>query len=154
MEYGTIERVIEVNASPEIVFSVVSQPEHLRDWWPDEANFERLVGAQGQFVFQHEGDGAPYVATFSIVELDAPRRFSFRWVYDDGATPGPTNSLLVSFELEPHGEGTRVTMTETGFRERGWSLAELEHAYQDHSSGWDFFLARLAPYAETVGATR
>lgn len=154
MEYGTIERVIDVNASPEIVFAVVSQPEHLRAWWPDDANFEPLVGSEGQFVFQHEDHSAPYVATFTVVDLDAPRRFAFRWVYDEGATPGPDNSLLVSFDLAPEGEGTRVTMTETGFRELGWALAELEHAYQEHSSGWDYFLARLAPYVDSVVAPR
>lgn len=154
MEYGTIERVIDVDASPAIVFNVVSQPEHLKAWWPDEANFEPLVGAEGQFIFQHADQSDPYVAAFTVVELDAPRRFSFRWVYDEGATPGPDNSLLVSFDLAPHGAGTRVTMTETGFRERGWALAELEHAYQDHSEGWDYFLARLTPYVDTVVASR
>ena len=37
MEYGTIEREIHVQASPEVAFAVVSQPEHLREWWPDDA---------------------------------------------------------------------------------------------------------------------
>ena len=37
MEYGSIEREIYVEASPEVVFEVVSSPEHLREWWPDEA---------------------------------------------------------------------------------------------------------------------
>ena len=34
MELGTIEREIYIGAPPEIVFAVVSQPEHLREWWP------------------------------------------------------------------------------------------------------------------------
>ena len=36
-EYGSIEREIYVDASPEVVFAVVSRPEHLREWWPDDA---------------------------------------------------------------------------------------------------------------------
>jgi uncharacterized protein YndB with AHSA1/START domain len=39
MESGTIEREIYVAASPQIVFEVVSSPEHLRHWWPDDARF-------------------------------------------------------------------------------------------------------------------
>ena len=35
-------------------------------------------------------------------------------------------------------------MTETGFREMGWEVAVLEEAYNDHGSGWDFFIPRLA----------
>ena len=37
MEYGSIEREIQIEATPEVVYQVVSTPEHLREWWPDEA---------------------------------------------------------------------------------------------------------------------
>jgi uncharacterized protein YndB with AHSA1/START domain len=40
MEYGSIEREIYVDASPELVFAVVSRPEHLREWWPDYATLD------------------------------------------------------------------------------------------------------------------
>ena len=43
MEFGSIEREIHVEASPEVVFEVVSQPEHLKEWWPDDAD-PRVVG--------------------------------------------------------------------------------------------------------------
>ena len=35
MEYGSIEREIHVDASPEVVFEVVSRPEHIAQWWTD-----------------------------------------------------------------------------------------------------------------------
>jgi hypothetical protein len=34
----------------------------------------------------------------------------------------------------------------------GWEAAVLEQQYQEHVSGWDFFLPRLAPYAEKLRA--
>ena len=37
MGYGTIERELFIEATPEVVFDVVSSPEHLRQWWPDDA---------------------------------------------------------------------------------------------------------------------
>ena len=41
-------------------------------------------------------------------------------------------------------------MTETGFREMGWATAVLEQQYGEHVTGWDFYLARLAPYLATL----
>jgi uncharacterized protein YndB with AHSA1/START domain len=40
MEYGSIEREIRIDAAPEIVFDVVSDPAHVQQWWPDEARFD------------------------------------------------------------------------------------------------------------------
>lgn len=45
MEFGTIEREIYVEASPEVVFEVVSSPEHVRRWWPDEAPSDPGTGS-------------------------------------------------------------------------------------------------------------
>lgn len=59
----------------------------------------------------------------------------------------------MTFELAPSGAGTRLRFTETGFRERGWELAALEKAYQQHVAGWDSFLPRIAERAgETMPA--
>jgi uncharacterized protein YndB with AHSA1/START domain len=82
----------------------------------------------------------------TVVEALPPRLFSFRWGHDEGEEPSPGNSLLVTFELVPAGEGTRVRMTESGFRERGWEVAVLEETYRDHSEGWDYFVPRLGEY--------
>jgi uncharacterized protein YndB with AHSA1/START domain len=150
MEYGSIEREIHVDASPEVVFEVVSRPEHLREWWPDEAELEPSSGAEGHIVFQRAAPEEPVVVPITVVDVRPPRRFSFRWVYDAGTTPGPDNSLLVTFDLEPSGEGTRVRMTETGFRERGWEAAVLEEAYREHGEGWDHFIPRLGAYVERL----
>lgn len=146
MEFGRIEREIFVEAAPEIVFDVVSSPEHLKEWWPDEAEVEAVAGATGRVVFHREPPEEPMVVAITVVDAMPPHLFSFRWVYEEGEVPGPTNSLLVTFELEATGEGTRVRMTESGFRERGWETAVLEEAYREHSEGWDFFIARLGTY--------
>ena len=39
MEYGVIEREIHIDASPEVVFEVVSSPEHVKQWWPDDGGY-------------------------------------------------------------------------------------------------------------------
>jgi hypothetical protein len=42
-------------------------------------------------------------------------------------------------------------MTESGFREMGWEVAVLEQQYQEHGTGWDFYLPRLVSYVATLG---
>jgi uncharacterized protein YndB with AHSA1/START domain len=153
MEYGRIEREIHVEAEPAIVFEVVSRPEHLREWWPDDARFEPEPGATGTFVFGDPSAPGAHVPALTVVEVDPPRRFSFWWS-DDAEVPGEGNALLVTFDLEPAGTGTLVRMTESGFRERGWEAAVLEEAYRDHVNGWDHFIPRLAEYVARLVAAR
>ncbi|NEA34780.1 SRPBCC family protein [Streptomyces sp. SID13031] len=151
MEFGTLEREIYVGASPEIVFDVVSSPEHLKEWWPDDARYDATPGATGEITFG-EPDAGGKVVQFTVVDAQPPRLFSFRWTHPAGEVAAEGNSLLVTFDLTPRGDGTLVKMTETGFREMGWEVAVLEEQYNDHTSGWDYFLPRLPSYVEKLGA--
>jgi uncharacterized protein YndB with AHSA1/START domain len=153
MEYGSIEREIHVEATPEVVYQVISTPEHLREWWPDEAEFEPVPGATGVISFGDTSTPEAHVVPLTVVEADPPRRFSFRWVYDEDAAATPANSLLVTFDLVPSGAGTLLRFTETGFREKGWEAAVLEEQYRDHTSGWDHYLPRLVTYVDRLVST-
>ncbi|GAA4426980.1 SRPBCC domain-containing protein [Actinokineospora soli] len=139
MEYGSIEREIHVDASPEVVYEVVSSPEHIAQWWTDDAEFEPVPGAVGSLIW---GDQA---VPMSVVDAVPPKLFSFRWCYE-GEVDAAANALLVTFELTPSGAGTRIRLTETGFREMGWAEAKLVEVHQDHVSGWDTFVPRLAEH--------
>ncbi|GAB3233509.1 SRPBCC domain-containing protein [Glycomyces halotolerans] len=154
MEFGSIEREIHVNASPEVVFDVVSSPEHVREWWPDEADFSLVPGEDGRIGFRKGDGGEISWEQFTVVDAAPPHRFSFRWTHAEDEAAAPGNSLLVVFELEPAGTGTRLRMTESGFRERGWDEAKVEAMHADHGKGWDHFLNRLPAYAEKVGSAR
>ena len=151
MEFGSIEREIHIDASPEVVYEVVSSAEHLREWWPDEAELDSVVGGIGSVTFGDPMSPDAKSETLTVVEADPPRRFAFRWVCDD-APATETNSLLVTFDLVPSGDGTLLRFSESGFRERGWEAAVLEEAYAEHASGWDYFLPRLAAYVDQLVA--
>ena len=154
MEYASIEREIHVDASPEVVFEVISRPEHLREWWPDDAKVEPVPGAVGELVWRGDDRAEPMVVPLTVVRAEPPRLFSFRWTHPAGEEAAVGNSLLVTFELAPVGAGTRVRMTEAGFREMGWEIAVLEATYQDHGQGWDHFIPRLGEYvAKLVSAS-
>ena len=148
MEYASIEREIYIDAAPEVVFEVVSQAEHLRQWWPDEASLDPSTGGVGELVFGTGPEAAHVPVT--VVDSAPPRVFSFRWAYDPAVVPDTSNSFLVTFELLPSGSGTTLRMTETGFREQGWSEAKIVEAYLDHSNGWDTYVPKLGDYAGSL----
>ena len=150
MELGPIAREIYVEAAPEVVFEVVSDPNHVKQWWPDDATYEAQPGSTGEIVFgDPDGDGA--VVALTVVDVQPPRLFSFRWTQPAGEDAVAGNSLFVKFDLIPSGGGTLLKMTETGFREMGWDIALLEQQYNDHVTGWDFYVPRLAAYLDSLG---
>jgi uncharacterized protein YndB with AHSA1/START domain len=130
-----------------VAFQVVSRPEHMREWWPDDARFEPVEGAPGELEWRNADTGDTTTVVFTIVEVEAPKRFSFRWCY------AGERSLLVTFDLTPSGDGTLIRMTEQGFREMGWEVAVLEENYRDHGNGWDYYLPRLEAYLTRLVST-
>ena len=66
MEYGSIERELRIDATPEVVYEVISSPEHMREWWPDDAELDPVVGATGTITF---GDPAAPDATVEPVTV-------------------------------------------------------------------------------------
>ncbi|GAA3340573.1 SRPBCC domain-containing protein [Amorphoplanes nipponensis] len=149
MEYGSIEREIHVDATPEVVFEVVSRPEHISQWWTDDAELDATPGAAGELIWGDRAQVAPIV----VVDVEPPRLFSFRWCHPEGRLDDP-RSLLITFELTPAGRGTRIRLTETGFREMGWEAAKVADYYRDHVAGWDTFVPRLGDYLARLVSAR
>jgi uncharacterized protein YndB with AHSA1/START domain len=147
MEYGTIAREIHIDATPDVVYEVITKPEHIVQWWGFDASFPAVPGGDGRMTKQRRDGIGTLVVPIHIVEADAPRRFVFRWVHPEDQPATPQNSFLVTFELVPANGGTLLRLTEAGFREIGWEAAQLEAHYRSHCAGWDQHLRNLAEYA-------
>jgi len=101
---------------------------------PDEiARYQASLGLQPAAIRQplaHE--------VFCTVErMDAPRVFSFRWVpfgIDAECDPGQEPTTLVEFQLEAVPEGTRLTITESGFDRV--PAHRRERAFMMNDGGW------------------
>lgn len=146
----TIEHEIHIDATPEVVFDVISSPDHLAQWFPDHAELDPVPGGAGEFRF-NTPDGEQ-VAPVTVVDAQPYTVFSFRWSQDEGEPATATNSLLVRFELQPAGSGTLLRMTESGFDGRGLDDARVLADYEDHTQGWAQIMPRIAPYAASVGS--
>lgn len=154
MEFASIEREIHIDAPPEVVFEVVSQPEHIREWWYAETDVQPTPGSAGELVWADGDNPRAHVTSMSVVVAEPPRLFTFRWTHPAGEAATDGNSLLVTFELVPVDTGTLLRLTETGFREQGWEIAVLEQQYNEHVVGWERFVPRIASHAEELVSAR
>lgn len=154
MEYARIERTIHIDATPEVVFDVITSPDHIRAWW-NGADFsaEATPGATGDLVWGERASTDAHVESITVVDVVAPRLFSFRWVYPHDEVASSANSLLVTFELVAERDGTTLHLTESGFRERGWDQAVMQEAYRDHVRGWNLYVPAIGEYVERLEAS-
>jgi uncharacterized protein YndB with AHSA1/START domain len=154
MEFGKFETTHRIDAAPEIVYRVVTDPAYIDQWWNVEAEFEPTAGSAGVMTWDR-ASGEKEVAPIRVVEARPGRRFSFWWIAPPGvgtftgAELSEANAILVTFQIDPDGEGTLLTVTEEGMRELGWEAALLERYMDLHAQGWQVLLPRIADLAES-----
>jgi uncharacterized protein YndB with AHSA1/START domain len=144
-----IEREILIDAPVEVVWRVLTEPEHLQAWFSAAAELEPRPGAIGQVTFENRATSSRRQVQIQVETVEPPHRFSFRWVHPEGVAADERNSLLVEFSLVDEGERTRLRLVEGGF-EHG----ELDGQLEDHREGWDACLPRLAEYAAGQAGVR
>lgn len=134
-----IERDILIDAPPEVVWRVITEPDQIRQWFADQVDLVAEPGASGYLGFGDQG--GPIV----VETVEKPERFSFRWNHPRDETPVAGNSMLVEFTLTPEGaDRTRLRVTETGHELRDWPGEEKQRYADEHQHGWGDFLGRLA----------
>ena len=105
----TVEREIVVAAPVQRVWDVLTEPQHIGQWFGSRAELEPRVGGDG--VLEFEGHGAFKI---SVVRFDPTSHFSYRWANKIGTEAVPGLSTLVEFTLEPAGDGTKLRVVESG----------------------------------------
>jgi uncharacterized protein YndB with AHSA1/START domain len=155
MATDRIEREIWIDAPIEVVWSVVTEPDQITQWFSDGAEFEGAPGARGTLTFRGSRKGQVDPQPDSVVNLriervEPPRYFSFRWDSPAGADPDATNSPLVEFTLTEDGDATRLKLVESGLRLPDRTEDENDRYVADHNRGWDHHLGLLRRYAETL----
>ena len=142
----------EVSATPEAVWALVSDLTRMGEWSPEARGGRWAGGADGPSVgtvFRGRNRNGLYRwrTKVTVIECDPPRRFAFRlniplmggcdWVYD----------------IEPTGEGCRVTESWVDFRKRslvvvGRILSGVADRATHNRAGMEQTLERLAAVVE------
>jgi uncharacterized protein YndB with AHSA1/START domain len=139
---GSIEKSVHIEAPVEVVWRMVTEPEHVVRWFADEIDLQAHPGYDGSMTFRPESGGAVHVP-ISVVSVEPPRRFTYRWNQPAGTAATRANSMLVEFTLTPEDDGTRLRVVETGHDGLGWPQEKQDAYTDDHNDGWRTHLGRL-----------
>lgn len=129
-EKWTLVLVRELHHPPAKVWKALTDPQHLREWAPFDS--DRNLGAVGTAKLTTVGAPTPMISDAQIKRADAPSVLEFNWGGQD-----------IRWELEPLGDGTRLTLWHNIDRRfiamgaAGWHvcLDVLEHSLDDQPIG-------------------
>jgi uncharacterized protein YndB with AHSA1/START domain len=147
MPADRIEREIDIDAPIEVVWAVITEPEHITGWFTDSVELDVRPGGEGRFGWDVEATNRKVAVNLRVERLEPPHFFSFRWNYPDGDEPTETNAPLVEFALEDRGDSTRLRLVESGLDGIARSDDDKETYFAEHTSGWATIVERLRDYA-------
>lgn len=96
-EKWTLVLVRELRHSPQKVWHALTDPASLREWAPFDA--DRSLAAVGSVKLSTVGTPTPQVSETEVTRADAPKLLEYRW-----------GDNQMRWELEPLGDGTRLTL--------------------------------------------
>jgi uncharacterized protein YndB with AHSA1/START domain len=124
----------------------------------DSDQFGQWFGArlENQFVAGRRAQGAITIPGYThirfeveVEQMEPERLFSYRWQPGGDPDKDPAEpTTLVVFELEEVPEGTRLTVTETGFDRL--PAARRAKAYRENDSGWTGQMENIRKYLDSA----
>lgn len=131
-EHWSDEREIRISASPAEVWAGWADPEHVRNWFSDDAY--GILEPGGELVHEFHGHGEH---RYRVVEVEAPRRLVL-----DGEMDG--RAFRQTVEIRTESGTTVLRLVHSGF---GTADPDSE-IVQGIDSGWSMALALLKHYVE------
>jgi len=150
----SVEREILIEASPEVVWGLITEPEQISRWFSDEADVEGRAGAAGTLTWRPGGRGGgrevDMIVPIRVVDAEPFRRFSFRWNHPLSAEPDESNSALVEFSLIEEVDGTRLRVVESGIDAVTHDEKDKGQYLESHGRGWKKHLGELLDYVAST----
>ena len=145
-----IEKQTTMRAPIERVWRAVSDAREFGAWFGvdfGEGQFAPGTAIEGKITVPAEYAGTAFIV--SVVEMLAPQLLSVRWhpyALDDATDYEAEPTTLIEFRLEPHGEGTRLTITESGFD----NIPEDRRAtaFRSNDEGWTIQAEQVRKYVD------
>ncbi|EME56091.1 SRPBCC domain-containing protein [Amycolatopsis decaplanina] len=137
-----IERTVEIAHPPAKVWAALTTAEGLGTWFGNQASIDLRPGGDAEMKWD-EG----HKAIMRVERVKEPEIFGFTWnIY--GLPDDDPRRTYVEFTLVPNGEGTRLTVVETGFSQ----LPDDAHrvAFEGNTEGWAAELGELIEYLDAA----
>ena len=115
----TVVRTRTVEAAPQQVWEVVSDPARLPEWWPQVQRVEDASPSAWTTVLATP-KGKSIRLDHTLLSAEHPQRLSWRQEVEESPFERILRESVTEVELEPASEGTRVRLT-TRLRLRGLS---------------------------------
>ena len=138
-----IEREILIEAPIEVVWSVLTEPEHVAGWFSDSAEIDLRPGGEATFDWREHGPARAWVE-----RVEPPRFVAFRWVHAVGEEQRKDKTTWSS-SLAAEGDHTRMRVVESGFRELDWSKDKKARYAGENTQGWQLELDELPSTSRT-----
>ncbi len=148
---NTIELETVVKAPGALVWSALTEGDHLGQWFGNGEPTRIDLRLGGSVVFDHGSHGdIPAV----IEELEPLSAVAFRWavIGAAGTMATPDNSTVIRFRLQEEGGATAVKVSEGDFSKVVAPADEIEARYQANLAGWPQVLGQLTEYVEQMAA--
>ena len=154
-----IEKTIVLRAPRQRVWRALADSTEFGNWFGMKLDGPFTPGAclRGEIVpttvdaevakAQKEHAGKPFEIT--VERMDPERLFSFRWhpfAVEPGVDYTAEPTTLIVFTLEEVADGTRLTVTESGFDRI--PLARRAQAFQANEQGWGHVLKLIETYLD------
>ena len=138
MNSDIIQKSIQINASPELVFQAISEEEKLQKWWVDVPKLEQSVGGKVLFRFLKENSKLlekDFVIDGKVLEFTPNQKLSYTWKPQDDTDYPET---IVTWTIESNNDKTKVTVLHSGL--------EGVKDYSRLDEGWEYFINRLGNF--------
>lgn len=144
-----IEKRLVLRASRSRVWRALTNAEEFAQWFGIKLDGGFAEGATVRGDVTHSNGSHICTVEIAVERIEAERYFAYRWhpypidpTVDYSAEP----TTLVEFTLREEGDGTAVTIVESGFD--AIPLARRAEAFRMNNQGWDGQARNLARYVE------
>lgn len=131
-----IERTIHLVASIDRVWRALTDHREFGQWFRVAIDAPFAVGELATGLITYKGyEHVRWIVR--VVAMDAPHHFAFTWhpyAIDPAIDYDAEEPTLVTFRLEPEGQGTRLTVIESGFEKI--PAHRRDEAIRMNGGGW------------------
>jgi uncharacterized protein YndB with AHSA1/START domain len=132
-----------IDAPVATIWAALTDKNKMKEWYFDLDQFKAEPGFEFQFYGEGK-EGEKYLHLCTVQEVIENKKLSYTWRYD-----GFEGISLVTFELSPEGDQTKVKLTHTGLET--FATDNPDFAKNSFEQGWTDIIGKMLPeYLEKV----